>query len=111
MACGATLKRSLEFDPLHSPSQNTPKRRRCMPMTLSPSTPPTRPEQTEPSPFDNVLPKLTQGKILGSHLCYFITIHAANVPCRRSIYFFFFRLIKKTFFLNIEDENKNQFLY
>ncbi|CAI9718209.1 Hypothetical predicted protein [Octopus vulgaris] len=60
MACGATLKRSLEFDPLHSPAQSTPKRRRCMPMTLSPSTPPTRPQQTEPSPFDDVLPKLTQ---------------------------------------------------
>uniref|UniRef100_A0A8W8J5M1 Akirin 2 n=1 Tax=Magallana gigas TaxID=29159 RepID=A0A8W8J5M1_MAGGI len=26
----------------HSPSQTTPKRRRCMPMTLSPSTPPTK---------------------------------------------------------------------
>lgn len=62
MACGATLKRSLEFDPLHSPGQTTPKRRRCMPMTLSPSTPPTKCHQINPSPFGEVGPKLTSGK-------------------------------------------------
>ncbi|KAJ8314478.1 hypothetical protein KUTeg_006902 [Tegillarca granosa] len=57
MACGATLKRSLEFDPLHSPGQTTPKRRRCTPMALSPSTPQTK--QQQPSPFGEVNPKLT----------------------------------------------------
>lgn len=62
MACGATLKRSLEFDPLHSPSQTTPKRRRCMPMTLSPSTPPTKQHQLQPSPFGEVGPKLSSGR-------------------------------------------------
>ncbi|CAE1295016.1 Akirin-2,Akirin-1,Uncharacterized protein C1orf108 homolog A,Uncharacterized protein C1orf108 homolog B [Acanthosepion pharaonis] len=82
MACGATLKRSLEFDPLHSPSQNTPKRRRCMPMTLSPSTPPTRPEQTEPSPFDNVLPKLTQEQIAAN-----ISMEIKRLQRRRQLHY------------------------
>ena len=69
MACGATLslKRSLEFDPLHSPShQRSPKRRRCMPMTLSPSTPPVKQQHTNPSPFQDVGPKLSSGKPLFS---------------------------------------------
>ncbi|KAL3881584.1 hypothetical protein ACJMK2_028005 [Sinanodonta woodiana] len=57
MACGATLKRSIEFDPLHSPGQGTPKRRRCMPMTLSPSTPPPRSQQN--SAFGEISQKLT----------------------------------------------------
>ncbi|KAL4232796.1 Akirin-2 [Mactra antiquata] len=60
MACGATLKRSLDFDPLHSPGQSTPKRRRCAPMTLSPSTPP---RSSQPSPFGDVQPKLTSEQI------------------------------------------------
>lgn len=64
MACGATLKRSLEFDPLHSPGQTTPKRRRCTPMALSPSTPPTK--QQQPSPFGEVNPKLTTEQIAAS---------------------------------------------
>ncbi|KAK3098074.1 hypothetical protein FSP39_015915 [Pinctada imbricata] len=63
MACGATMKRSLEFDPVHSPGQTTPKRRRCMPMTLSPSTPPTKQHQINPSPFGEVAPKLTSDRI------------------------------------------------
>lgn len=37
MACGATLKRSMEFEALLSPQ--SPKRRRCNPLTGSPSTP------------------------------------------------------------------------
>ena len=61
MACGATLKRSLDFDPLHSPGQTTPKRRRCAQMTMSPSTPP---RNTQPSPFGEVNPKLTSGEKL-----------------------------------------------
>lgn len=66
MACGATLtlKRNLEFDPIHSPGQTTPKRRRCMPMTMSPSTPPTKQHQVNPSPFGEVGQKLTSGKKL-----------------------------------------------
>ncbi|XP_050390399.1 akirin-2 [Patella vulgata] len=61
MACGATMKRSHEFDPLHSPSQGTPKRRRCMPMTLSPSTPPTKTPKR--SAFSEASPKLTSEQI------------------------------------------------
>ncbi|CAL8298736.1 akirin-1 [Gadus morhua] len=37
MACGATLKRSLEFEALLSPG--SPKRRRCSPLPGAPSTP------------------------------------------------------------------------
>uniref|UniRef100_UPI00358FE0E9 akirin-2 n=1 Tax=Myxine glutinosa TaxID=7769 RepID=UPI00358FE0E9 len=39
MACGATLKRPLDFDPLLSPSSQSPKRRRCTPLGLSPPSP------------------------------------------------------------------------
>lgn len=74
MACGATLKRSLEFDPLHSPGQTTPKRRRCMPMTLSPSTPPTKQHQIQPSPFGEVGPKLSSG--IGRRHNIFYCIHS-----------------------------------
>ncbi|RUS85956.1 hypothetical protein EGW08_006285 [Elysia chlorotica] len=72
MACGATLKRSLEFDPLHSPSQATPiKRRRCMPLTMVQTPPPTKIHQLAPSPFAEVSPKLTKEEIaarIGSEL-------------------------------------------
>ncbi|XP_030644981.1 akirin-1 [Chanos chanos] len=37
MACGATLKRSMEFEALHSPQ--SPKRRRCNLLPGSPATP------------------------------------------------------------------------
>ncbi|TUG71451.1 hypothetical protein Baya_16825 [Bagarius yarrelli] len=50
MACGATLKRSLEFDPVMK--QNSPKRRRCTP--LSPSSSPRKYLRLEPSPFSQV---------------------------------------------------------
>lgn len=68
MACGATLtlKRNLEFDPIHSPGQTAPKRRRCMPMTLSPSTPPTKQHQVNPSPFEEVSQKFTSEQIAAS---------------------------------------------
>ncbi|CAB1350829.1 unnamed protein product [Coregonus sp. 'balchen'] len=36
MACGATLKRSMEFEALHSPQ--SPKRRRCNPLPGTPVT-------------------------------------------------------------------------
>ncbi|ELU00237.1 hypothetical protein CAPTEDRAFT_21087 [Capitella teleta] len=75
MACGATLslKRSLEFDPLYSPSHKSPKRRRCMPMTLSPSTPPTK--QANPSPFAEVTPKLTSEQIAQHLSCELRRMH------------------------------------
>lgn len=69
MACGATLslKRSLEFDPVHSPNHNhSPKRRRCMPMTISPSVPPTKSQN--PSPFAEATPKITNGKLTDCRL-------------------------------------------
>lgn len=45
MAC-VTLKRSLDFDPLHSPSRPN-KRRRCVPMHTSPHC---TPEKVQPAP-------------------------------------------------------------
>ncbi|XP_064628874.1 akirin-2-like [Lineus longissimus] len=65
MAC-ATLKRSHEFDPLHSPSSRSPKRRRCMPMTMSPSTPPTKTHHVKPSPFSDVCPNFKPEHIAAS---------------------------------------------
>uniref|UniRef100_A0A8D8WH95 Akirin n=1 Tax=Cacopsylla melanoneura TaxID=428564 RepID=A0A8D8WH95_9HEMI len=47
MAC-ATLKRPLEFDPLHSPAPT--KRPRCMPMCISPSNSPPRNLSSPPRP-------------------------------------------------------------
>lgn len=64
MAC-ATLKRSLDFDPLHT-SPRSPKRRRCIPMTQSPLTPPTKIHQVNPSPFGNVSPKVKSAHIAAS---------------------------------------------
>lgn len=66
MACAATLKRSLEFDPVHSPSHGSAKRRRCMPMTLTSKTPPTKFHQQSQSPFSGVAPKLTSEQIAAS---------------------------------------------
>ncbi|BFZ09774.1 hypothetical protein BsWGS_12813 [Bradybaena similaris] len=72
MACGATLKRTHEFDPLHSPSQATPiKRRRCMPLTMSQAPPPTKLHHLSPSPFAAVTPIMTKEEIaarIGSEL-------------------------------------------
>lgn len=64
MACGATLslKRSLEFDPLYSPNSRSPKRRRCMPMTMSPVSPPTK-QQGNVSAFLESTPKLSSEAI------------------------------------------------
>ncbi|XP_040206017.1 akirin-2 [Rana temporaria] len=62
MACGATLKRTIDFDPLHSPAAS-PKRRRCAP--LSPSGPsPQKYLRMEPSPFGEVSSRLTAEQIL-----------------------------------------------
>lgn len=64
MACGATLslKRSLEFDPLYTPGQLSPKRRRCTPMNVSVS-PPQASKSTKFSTFQNVVPKLSKEEI------------------------------------------------
>lgn len=59
MACGATLKRSLDFDPLMNPT--SPKRRRCAPM-MSPVSSPQKYLRMEPSPFGEVSSRLTTGK-------------------------------------------------
>ncbi|KAM3930583.1 akirin-2 [Leptodactylus fuscus] len=62
MACGATLKRTIDFDPLLSPAAS-PKRRRCAP--LSPSSPsPQKYLRMEPSPFGEVSSRLTAEQIL-----------------------------------------------
>lgn len=61
MAC-ATLKRSCEWDPLHSPNGRSAKRRRCTPVVISPSTV-SKSQAVEPSPFQEVSPKLTSEQI------------------------------------------------
>ncbi|KAM4694802.1 akirin-2 [Discoglossus pictus] len=62
MACGATLKRTIDFDPLLSPTAS-PKRRRCAP--LSPAGPsPQKYLRMEPSPFGEVSSRLTAEQIL-----------------------------------------------
>uniref|UniRef100_A0A8B9YJD8 Akirin-2 n=1 Tax=Bos mutus grunniens TaxID=30521 RepID=A0A8B9YJD8_BOSMU len=82
MACGATLKRTLDFDPLLSPA--SPKRRRCAPLsapTSAAATPssaaaataasfsaaaasPQKYLRMEPSPFGDVSSRLTTEQIL-----------------------------------------------
>lgn len=57
MAC-ATLKRSLEFDPVHSHGRPS-KRQRCQPMCVSPTSSPKSEPITPPSAFAEVCPKLT----------------------------------------------------
>lgn len=58
MAC-ATLKRSLDFDPVHSHGRPS-KRQRCVPMCVSPSSsPPTTRNDSSPSPFADICPKMT----------------------------------------------------
>ncbi|KAB5517037.1 hypothetical protein PHYPO_G00184870 [Pangasianodon hypophthalmus] len=64
MACGATLKRSLEFDPVMN--QNSPKRRRCAPVSpsSSSSSSPRKYLRLEPSPFSQVNTTPTPEQIL-----------------------------------------------
>lgn len=61
MACGATLKRTLDFDPLMSSA--SPKRRRCAPV-MSPVSSPQKYLRMEPSPFGEVSSRLTTEQIL-----------------------------------------------
>jgi len=63
MAC-VTLKRSLEFDPVHSSVGRTPKRRRCMPMCIPTTTPSSKCH--EPSSFGEVATTLTPEQILAN---------------------------------------------
>ncbi|XP_071763071.1 akirin-2 [Centroberyx gerrardi] len=65
MACGATLKRTMDFDPLMSP--NSPKRRRCAPImsTVASTSSPQKYLRMEPSPFGEVVSsRLTTEQIL-----------------------------------------------
>ncbi|XP_068198479.1 akirin-2 [Antennarius striatus] len=61
MACGATLKRTLDFDPLMNAA--SPKRRRCTPV-MSPVSSPQKYLRMEPSPFGEVSTRLTTEQIL-----------------------------------------------
>lgn len=62
MAC-ATLKRSLEFDPVHSHGRPS-KRRRCVPMCVSPgSSSQSIAKSQNPSPFGEITQKLTPEKM------------------------------------------------
>ncbi|XP_007903267.1 akirin-2 [Callorhinchus milii] len=63
MACGATLKRTIDFDPLMSPSSQSPKRRRCTPLSQAAASP-QKYLKMEPSPFGEVGPRLTTEQIL-----------------------------------------------
>ena len=61
MACGATLKRTMDFDPLMSPA--SPKRRRCVPITAASTSSPQKYLRMEPSPFGEVVSsRLTTGR-------------------------------------------------
>lgn len=82
MACAATLKRSLEFDPVHSPSHGSPKRRRCMPMTLTPSPPPAKFNRSTFSPFSGAAEKLTTEKLAAS-----IAQEVKRMQRRRQLHF------------------------
>ncbi|XP_036397885.1 akirin-2-like [Megalops cyprinoides] len=64
MACGATLKRTMDFDPLLSPA--SPKRRRCTPMSPASmsASPPQKYLRMEPTPFGEVASRLTTEQIL-----------------------------------------------
>ncbi|XP_037097854.1 akirin-2-like isoform X1 [Syngnathus acus] len=58
MACGATLKRTMDFDPLMNPA--SPKRRRCIPVSQSSSSP-RKYLSLEPSPFGESSSRLSAG--------------------------------------------------
>lgn len=64
MACGATLKRTMDFDPLMSPT--SPKRRRCIPVSTSSSSP-RKYLSMEPSPFGEFSSTLSAGNATKSH--------------------------------------------
>lgn len=62
MACGATLKRTMDFDPLMNPT--SPKRRRCIPVSpSSSSSSPRKYLSMEPSPFGESSSRLSAGNV------------------------------------------------
>jgi hypothetical protein len=61
MACGATLKRTYEFDPLYSPTQVPPVKRRCIPVNMAQVSPAN--QLMSPSTFAAMSPKLTKEEI------------------------------------------------
>ncbi|XP_049595350.1 akirin-2 isoform X2 [Syngnathus scovelli] len=63
MACGATLKRTMDFDPLMNPA--SPKRRRCIPVSQSSSSP-RKYLSLQPSPFGESSSRLSAEQILHS---------------------------------------------
>ncbi|XP_026874827.1 akirin-2 [Electrophorus electricus] len=64
MACGATLKRTMDFDPLSAAS---PKRRRCSPVSAAASAAsPRKYLRMEPSPFGAATARLTTEQILNN---------------------------------------------
>lgn len=64
MACGATLKRSMEFEALLSPQ--SPKRRRCNPLPGTPSTPSQQRCNLRP-PVDSPTHSMSPPAIGGEH--------------------------------------------
>ncbi|KAK2825987.1 hypothetical protein Q5P01_020201 [Channa striata] len=64
MACGATLKRTMDFDPLMSPA--SPKRRRCIPVPSASSSSPRKYFSMEPSPFGESSSRLSAEQILNN---------------------------------------------
>ncbi|CAG14481.1 unnamed protein product, partial [Tetraodon nigroviridis] len=64
MACGATLKRSMEFEALLSPQ--SPKRRRCNPLPGTPSTPSPQRCNLRP-PVDSPTHSMSPSGIGGEH--------------------------------------------
>ncbi|XP_065057207.1 akirin-2-like [Rhopilema esculentum] len=64
MAC-ATLKRSYDFDPLMSPTQRSPKRRRCGPPVVSS---PVQTADPSSSPFHQRTPKISSDELSASVL-------------------------------------------
>jgi len=82
MAC-ATLKRSLEFDPVHSHGRPS-KRRRCMPMSCaSPGTSASSPCNSalsqKSSPFGEIANKLTPGNYTAGYGHFFLSFSVALI--------------------------------
>lgn len=72
MAC-ATLKRSLDFDPVHN-HVNPTKRQRCAPMVISPSSsPPGSRSENYNSVFAGVCPKMSPG-MCHSHIAFLFSV-------------------------------------
>lgn len=86
MAC-ATLKRTLDFDPVHNHGRPS-KRRRCVPVCISPNVPSTK---QHPSPFGEVCPKLTPGNVSVFDKCKFYAVKRESQPHPNIIFVIEFR--------------------